>query len=183
MTNFLYRLVLTFNAISLIIAVYLVKSQDALTKFFPCWPWPSRYLSYFIYFAVPVITTYASILLSNLLATDQIISTPGAPAVTSVEQANNAYLPSYLGYFFVALSVPYCDTLVFVFLILFIFTFLSQTLYFNPLFLLFGYGFFYITTPTNIKIFVITRKNLKDPGAVSFEKLKRINDSTFIDSE
>jgi hypothetical protein len=182
MINFLYRLLLTFNATSLIIAVYLVKSQDGLNKFFPCWLLPN-YFSYIIYFFIPVLLTYLSLLLSHFLATDSLEQQRGTPAVTAVEQANNAYLPSYLGYFFVALSVPYCDTLIFVFCILFLFTFLSQTLYFNPLFLLFGYNFYYLITPANIKIFVITKQSLKNPGKANFPKLKRINDFTFIEHQ
>ncbi len=81
----------------------------------------------------------------------------------------------------VALSIPYVDTLIFVFAILFVFTFLSQTLYFNPLFLIFRYHFYYLTTTNEIKIFVITRRILKAPKETEFEKLKRINDFTFID--
>ena len=64
---------------------------------------------------------------------------------------------------------------------LFVFTFLSQTLYFNPLFLIFRYHFYYLTTTNEIKIFVITRRILKAPKETEFEKLKRINDFTFID--
>ena len=99
-----------------------------------------------------------------------------------LEHANNAYLPSYLGYFFVALSVPDVETLVFVFLILFVFTYFSQTIYFNPLFLLWKRHFYYVTTENNIKIFLITRKVLRKPSDVHFENLKRINNYTFIDN-
>ena len=101
--------------------------------------------------------------------------------VKQIEQANNAFLPSYLGYFFVALSVSYFDTLVFVFLLLFVFTFLSQTLYFNPLFLIFRFHFYYLTTTNEIKIFIITKKELKDPLLTEFKDLRRINNFTFID--
>ena len=103
--------------------------------------------------------------------------------IKEIELANNAFLPSYLGYFFVALSVPNCSTLYFIFLILFIFTFLSQSLYFNPLFLFFGYHFYNITTSKNVKLFIITRQNINDPNEVEFEKLKRINNFTFIDKQ
>ncbi|GAA4242136.1 hypothetical protein GCM10022292_11270 [Winogradskyella damuponensis] len=102
-------------------------------------------------------------------------------SIISIEQANNAFLPSYLGYFFVALSVPYVETLIFVFAILFIFTFLSQTLYFNPLFLVFRYHFYYLNTTNNVQLFVITRKELKDPKSIKIEQLRRINNFTFID--
>lgn len=183
MVNLLFRLFLTFNATSLILVVYLVKSQIVLNGLHPFMADMPHYVSYIIYFAVPALFTYLSLLLANKLSDDSIEIEDGKSAIREIEQANNAYLPSYLGYFFVALSVPYCDTLIFVFAILFLFTFLSQTLYFNPLFLIFGYHFFYLTTENNVKIFLITKKRLKEPDNLAFPKLKRINDFTFIDKQ
>lgn len=181
MINLLFRLFLTFNATSLILVVYWVKEQKVINNYISYLANLPYWVSYVLYFAVPVLFTFLSLLLANLLSEDNIEAEEGQSAIKEVEQANNAYLPSYLGYFFVALSVPHCDTLVFVFAILFLFTFLSQTLYFNPLFLVFGYHFYYLTTVTNIKIFVITKRNLKNPRGLDFPSLKRINDFTFID--
>lgn len=183
MITLLFRLFLTFNATSLILVVYLVKTQTVLNILWWRLANLPHFVSYSIYFLIPVVLTFLSLLISKWLANDSIEKENGVSAIKEIEQANNAYLPSYLGYFFVALSVPYYDTLIFVFAILFLFTFLSQTLYFNPLFLLFGYHFYYLTTANNIKIFLITRKKLKDPGKREFPKLKRINDFTFIDKE
>jgi hypothetical protein len=165
------------------LVVYLVKSQKTFNFLHPVLENVPPFVSYAIYFGIPVLLTFLSLLLSRKLIDESIESENGVSAIKEIEQANNAYLPSYLGYFFVALSVPYCDTLIFVFAILFLFTFLSQTLYFNPLFLIFGYHFYYLTTATNIKIFLITKKELKDPSKLNFPKLKRINDFTFIDKE
>lgn len=183
MVNLLFRLFLTFNATSLILVVYLVKEQKVINGLYYRIVNLPAFVSYIIYFSIPVIFTYFSLLASRWLASDSIESEQGKSAIKEVEQANNAYLPSYLGYFFVALSVPFCDTLIFVFAILFLFTFLSQTLYFNPLFLIFGYHFYYLTTANNIKVFLITKKNLKNPEHVNFPSLKRINNFTFIDIE
>ena len=141
MINLLFRLFLTFNATSLILVVYWVKEQKVINNYISYLANLPYWVSYVLYFAVPVLFTFLSLLLANLLSEDNIEAEEGQSAIKEVEQANNAYLPSYLGYFFVALSVPHCDTLVFVFAILFLFTFLSQTLYFNPLFLVFGYHF------------------------------------------
>ena len=183
MINLLFRLFLTFNATSLILVVYLVKSQKTLHFLHPLLENVPHFVSYAIYFCIPVLLTFFRLLLSRKLIDESIEAEQGVSAIKEIEQANNAYLPSYLGYFFVALSVPNCDTLIFIFAILFLFTFLSQTLYFNPLFLIFGYHFYYLTTATNIKIFLITKKELKDPSKLNFPKLKRINDFTFIDKE
>ncbi len=179
MMNFLFRLLLTFNATSLIIVIYLVKERFLLSEIFSKLNILPDYVSYIVYFLIPVLLTFISLFIANALDTDSMKTGD----IKEVEQANNVFLPSYLGYFFVALSIPYFDTLIFVFAILFVFTFLSQTLYFNPLFLIFGYHFYYLTTDNNIKIFIITKKQLKDPSNISFDKLKRINNFTFIDKE
>lgn len=183
MINLIFRLFLTFNATSLILVIYLVKEQIVLNVIHESVVNMPYFISYIIYFLIPVLFTYLSLLLSNKLANESIEPEKGIPAIREIEQANNTYLPSYLGYFFVALSIPYCDSLIFVFIILFLFTFLSQTLYFNPLFLIFGYQFYYITTINNVKIFLITKEKLKVPEGLSFPKLKRINNFTFIDNE
>ncbi|MRI66619.1 hypothetical protein GH885_09690 [Gracilibacillus thailandensis] len=193
MINFLYRLFLTFNSTSLIIVLFLVKEQVTIQ-------WHNKlsyvpdFVSYTLYFCLPIIFTFISLLLAKSLANDSLEKTEKnikiengrektikISKIIEVEQANNAFLPSYLGYFFVALSVPYFETLIFVFLVLFLFTFFSQTLYFNPLFLLFGYHFYYLTTINKTRIFLITRKSLKNPDDINLPKLRRINDFTFID--
>lgn len=180
--NLFFRLFLTFNATSLILVVFLVKEEVTVNKLSPYFDSLPPFVSYILYFLVPVIFTFLSVLLAKDLGDDSIEKDgENNSPITAIEQANNAYLPSYLGYFFVALSVPFYDTLIFVFAILFIFTFLSQTLYFNPLFLFFGFHFYYLTTENNIKIFLITKRILKDPKDLEFPELKRINDFTFIE--
>ncbi|MEI6754967.1 MAG: hypothetical protein WCK78_17605 [Paludibacter sp.] len=184
MINLIFRLFLTFNATSLIIVVYLIKSKTIfINKLHPLLAELPHWVSYSIYFLLPVLLTYLSLLLSRFLSNDSIEFSDdykNVPLIKEIEQANNAYLPSYLGYFFVALSISFCSTLGYVFGILFLFTFLSQTLYFNPLFLVFGYHFYYLTTHRNIKIFIITKQQLKDPEGLEFKELKRINNFTFI---
>lgn len=170
---------LTFNSTSLIVVVYLVKERFIISDFNIYLFTLPNYISYLIYVLIPIILTLISLYISKYLSKDSI----DLGKVKQIEQANNAFLPSYLGYFFVALSVPYFDTLVFIFLILFVFTFLSQTLYFNPLFLIFGFQFYYLTTTNEIKIFIITRKELKDPKLTELKELRRINNFTFIDLE
>jgi len=177
LVNLIYRLLLTFNATSLIIVIYLVKEQCVLFTGYSNW------FSYTFYALVPILLTLISIWLSRFLTEDNLVSKNDQDAIIQVEQANNAFLPSYLGYFFVAVSVDYFETLIFVFIILFVFTYLSQTLYFNPLFLLFGFNFYYVTTFKNVKIFLITRKQLKVPQGLSLKTLRRINDYTFIQNK
>nr|UWI49647.1 hypothetical protein NZ312_16230 [Clostridioides difficile] len=172
MLNFIYQIFLTINATFLIVVVFMTKEHIVIPAFnnYPNW------ISYIIFISIPVILTYISLILTQCLSDDNIEGN-----IKDVEQANNAFLPSYLGYFFVALSVSDWETLIFIFIIIFVFTYFSQTLYFNPLFLIFKYKFYYITTGNNVKIFVITKKQIRNAKELSFKKLKRINNFTYID--
>jgi len=181
--NRLFRLFLAFNSTSLILVLYLIKQDKTLNCLSPYLKDMPHFVSFIIYLLVSVLLTYISLLLSRYLDFDSVESEKGESAIKEIELANNSFLPSYLGYFFVALSVPHFETLIFVFGILFVFTYLSQTLYFNPMFLLFGYHFFYLTTHNDIRVFLITKKKLKNPKLINFPALKRINDFTFIDNE
>lgn len=176
-TNYMYRLLLTFNATSLILVIFLIKEEATLNGLHEKLDNLPNFISYIIYFFIPIILTYLSLYISKFLGDSNI----NKGSIIEVENANNAFLPSYLGYFFVALSVNNCETLIFVFAILFVFTFLSQTLYFNPLFLIFGYHFYNISTSNKAKLFVITKNEINKVDDIEFTKLKRINNFTFID--
>nr|WP_262502317.1 hypothetical protein [Pseudomonas lundensis] len=134
-------------------------------------------LSYALYLAVPIVLTGLSLKLSRRLGSD----TFQLGQVVSIEHANNSFLPSYLGYFFVALSINSFQTLVFVYLILFIFTYRSQALYFNPLFLLYGYEFYNVSTSSHVTLFLISKESFRTPKEVVIDKVYRINDYTLID--
>lgn len=180
MINILYRLLLTFNATSLLVIIFCVQKTYTLSHFFPKTVYldaiPNT-LSYVGYFLVPLVLTGLSIVLSSYLGRDEF--KPGE--VSSIEHANNSFLPSYLGYFFVALSVGNWETLAFVYGVLFIFTFMSQALYFNPLFLLFGFEFYNITTKSGASIFLISKHKYKIPSEVDVPVANRINNYTFME--
>lgn len=175
-----FRLLLTFNATSLLVIVFLVQKGYTLAHFFPHAIWLGKQpnaASYLLYFLVPVSLTGLSIILSSLLGKDEFQK----GSVESIEHANNSFLPSYLGYFFVALSIGGWEALCFVYGVLFIFTFLSQALYFNPLFLVFGYEFYNIRTKNGTAIFLISRQKYKKPDDVEISAAHRINNYTFIE--
>jgi hypothetical protein len=178
--NFAFRLLLTFNATSLLVIIFLVQKGQTLGKFFSqCQnlvELPNA-ISYAVYLLVPILLTGLSVLLSSKLGRDSF--KPGE--IASIEHANNSFLPSYLGYFFVALSVRNWETLAFVYSVLFVFTFLSQALYFNPLFLLFGFEFYNITTKNGAAIFLISQQRYKTPAEIDISSAHRINNYTFIE--
>lgn len=172
MLNFIYQIFLTINATSLIIVVFMIKEHTVIPflSSYPSW------VSSTIFIFIPIILTYISLIQTRYLSNDNVDGD-----IKEIYQANNTFLPSYLGYFFVALSVSDRETFIFVFTIIFIFAYFSQTLYFNPVFLLFKYHFYYITTENNVKIFLISKKQIRSTKVVSFPNLKRINNFTYID--
>ncbi|XNJ77418.1 hypothetical protein AB4210_012140 [Vibrio cyclitrophicus] len=178
--NTIYRLLLTFNATSLLVIIFLVQKVYTLGHFYPQCLFLAEmpnFVSYVGYFLVPVLLTGFSILLISLLGQDDF----KPQEISSIEHANNSFLPSYLGYFFVALSVGNWETLWFVYGVLFVFTFLSQALYFNPLFLLFGFEFYNINTKNGTSIFLISKYKYKKPSEVNVSVAHRVNNYTFIE--
>lgn len=182
MLNFMFRGLLAFNATSLLVIIYLVQHGITLEKIFP---WLGQFswvvnlpnlFSYFIYMLATIVLTGISIHLSSHLGKDTFESSE----IISIEYANNSFLPSYLGYFFVALSINNLETLFFVYIILFVFTFLSQALYFNPLFLIFKYNFYNVTNEDGVSFFLISRQNFRKPKQVVLTA-NRINNYTYIE--
>ena len=113
-------------------------------------------VSYAVYLGGIIFFTAICLFLSRFLP-DETIS----GGIKEVELADGSYLPSFLGYFFVALSIVDDITLIVMAVVIFIFTYYSQTLYFNPLFLVFRYKFYYITMNNGMRLFVLSRKRIK----------------------
>lgn len=175
-----YKLCLTFNSTVLILVVYAIKSNKTIDKLVHVVPALPEFISYCFYILVPILTTYLTVRLTKHLSNDHFVSETNNSIIKQLELANNAYLPSYLGYFFVALSVPSDEVMVYVYLILFVFTFLSQTLYFNPIFLVLGFNFYYLTTDHDKKLLMISKNEFNLPEDVVIPVAKRINSFTFI---
>lgn len=171
--KFIYKIMLTFNSTMLLITVYLIKTHYILNplKLLP------NCVSYLLYIGIPILLSLICLWSSRFLSKDSIEC-----CIVDVEEANSSYLPSYLGYFFVALSINDKITLFYIFILLFLFTFHSQTLYFNPLFLMFGYKFYYISLETGLKVFIITKREISTSIGLDFGNLRRINSFTFIDA-
>lgn len=175
----LFKFSLTVCSLLLTLLVFLVKEHmliEPLHKRFSDLP---NATSYIIYAFVVIFLTWLSLKMIPRLSGDVIKEN----VITSVEPANDAFLPSYLGYFFVALSVPDIKVFFVVFGIISIFVFYSRISYFNPIFFLEGYNFYYVDKNGKSKVIIITRKKIKKTKNLSFGHLKRINDYTFIDME
>lgn len=169
--NFILRMLLTLSSISFFVVVYLIQNKiNPLSELLEEYKW----ITYIIYLIIPFVLTVISLFLCKLLGESTINK------VISIETSNNDFLANYLSFFFVALSIKGNITFWAVFGMTFLFVFVSRVSYFNPVFLVFGYNFYYITTAENVKVMLICKAKLKNPEAISKLNVKRINDYTFI---
>lgn len=168
MINFFYKLLLTFNSTSWVIVIYGIKDKWAINDC-PYWIVSIALL------IIPVLTSFISTFCFRGLSKDNITK------CSEIENANNSFIPTYLGYFFVGLSIDDLYLLIFVYAIIFVFTFISQGQYFNPIYLLFGYKFYNVLTNNGTRLFIITRRNIRNIDESSFPILRRLNATTFIE--
>lgn len=162
--NFLFRFLLTLNATLWMIVVYALKAKWTYQSI-PAWGIALLIL------CLPILLSALSIGISSKLGSDSI------HGCSECSLADQEFLPVYLGYFFISLSVPDDITMLFLYIIVFVFTFISQTQYFNPIFLLFGYHYYHVLTPQGTKVFVIARgKVIRNKSYLAFDNLRRIND-------
>lgn len=176
--NRIFRILLTFNATSLLLIVFFANNDGKLKINYEEYDFECSYwaLSFFL-ITIPIISSKISLLLLKYLGSDKFKKGD----VVEVQYANNSFLPSYLGYFFVALSITSINSLIFVYIVLFVFTYKSQALYFNPIFLLFGFNFYNIKDKFGKTVFLITKDKIKSPSEYFCDKSYRINDFTFIE--
>ena len=167
--NFIYKFLLTINATSWMGIIYAIKEEWTIGHL-PAWTFGVILLT------IPIGLSAISLLLTKKFGEEKLSD------CIEVSLADGEFLPVYLGYFFVSVGVNENLTMLVVFVIVFVFTFLSQTQYFNPIFLLFGYHYYHITTTNGTKIFVIKKGDVARKAAeISIENLRRINDTTFIE--
>lgn len=167
--NFIFRLLLTLNATSWMLVIYTVK-EKVTVSILPVWVFDILVL------LVPVLLSLFSIWIAKYLGEDDLVG------CKEFSLADNEFLPTYLGYFFIAVSVSDITTMIVIYCIVFVFTFLSQTQYFNPMFLLFGYHYYHILSSYGTRVFVIRRgKVIRNKEDIVFEHLRRLNDTTYIE--
>ena len=186
MLEFIYRFLLTLNSTFLVLIIYLLKLNNSEYNQIIEWI-KNRFSDKIIFISQNILILILLILIviftKILLKSFRFLESDDLKNIEEIEQANNSFLPTYLGYFFVALSISSVKVLFWIYLLIYIFTFLSSNLYFNPLFLIWGYNFYNITTKNKVKIFLITKRNIRKLEQISFENLKRINNFTFIELE
>ena len=186
--NRLFRFFLAVSSTSLFIVIFLIKSR--------CYILESNFYSYLDKFlkinnleqyslvgfiSIPLLFLAISMKLLEKLSKDRIKE----GEIIEIENSTNNFLPSYLGYFFVALSISDNDflTMSIIYCIIVLFVFYSQTNYFNPFLLILGYKFYKIKTNRGLSLLLISKKEFKKSNEVIIEKVYRINNSTYIDTQ
>ena len=145
--NGLFRFFLAISSTSLFIVIFLIKSR--------CYIIESNFYFYLDnlfkinnieqyslvgFISIPLLFLAISMKLLEKLSKDRIKE----GEIIEIENSTNNFLPSYLGYFFVALSISDNDflTMSIIYFIIVLFVFYSQTNYFNPFLLILGYKFY-----------------------------------------
>ena len=192
----LYQIYNVIVSLSLFVVVYMISHQktfglfaqrwwgksececlrnvsDVLANLHPLW-------SYGVYIALVIGLTWIVIFFFPKLDDDEM---QNGASVKLVEDASLQFFPNYLAYFFVALSANDKYAVMIVFLIMLVLSYLSNTMLYNPLLVLFKYRYYLVVNGNNKRSLVITRRLLNPAPAepISFPKLKRLNDNTFIE--
>lgn len=168
MLNVLYNLLLSLSATFWMVVLYVVKVKWSIGPL-------STWMVGVLLLIVPIILSGISLCIARKLGTYSLRE------CDEITLADNEFVPTYLGYFFAALSAPDRTTMSFLFGIVFVFTFLLKTQYFNPVYLLFGYHYYHIKTNSGTKVFAIIKgKVIRNCSDVNFKYLKQINDSTYL---
>lgn len=177
----IFKLIVRFliSAIStcLLPSLYLIKSRYELIDV-PMW------INYAIYIGSPLILGLVMLQWFKIQPKDSITYD-----IQKLSPVNNEYLPIYLGYIFVALSIPNpCDgeidviSLLVVYIMICLFVTGSKSLSFNPIFIIYGYGYYKIRTKSNIEVFIISKRKFnKHAEHINFPQLKKVNDFVYFE--
>lgn len=176
-------LFLSVASTSLLPAIYLLKSSYQIVE------WGQEYsmiINAGLYLLVVVVLSCLSLLWIKYRANDSINND-----TIEIKPVNNEYLPIYLGYIFVSLSMPNpasgqidVTLLIMIYIMICLFVTCSKSLCFNPVFVIFGYGYYLVNTASNTKVFVITKRKIgKNNKNISFPHLTKINEIVYFDKD
>ena len=116
------------------------------------------FISKIIYLALPVIISFITIKLASLFNKEFI-----EPEIISSEEINVNFIPTYLGYFFVALSFNNdikISSVTLVFLILCFFVLVGSKHFYNPLFYISGFKLYKIKTKDGFESVIYSKKEI-----------------------
>ena len=166
----IYRLWLSINSSFWLITIYGIQKEWNF--------WIFNKISIDIILVLfPIASSALSLLFLKYFSTPESTTL----SVSEIELADNEFLPTYLGYFFVSLGLEEKYILFWIYGLVLLFVFISSMQYFNPIFLLFGYHFYHMTTAQGTKIFVIVKgKAIRNVSDINLSGLRRLNNTSYI---
>ena len=187
--EWLYRIVIAASSVSLFVAVFLIKDKTYLTgssgilaspkfEFLRTWP---DWTSCVIYIAAILIISLIGLLISYFLENGKMPS----GTIVAVETSSDGFVTNYLAYFFVALGTPSYEsdpiTFWFVFSLIFVFIAVSKVALFNPVYFVFGFRPYKVTSDKGTISTVVSRKQVRNSQQLEFKMLKKLNENTYLD--
>ena len=169
MMKIFFRVLLSISSTVWMIVVYVIKTQLTFYGL-------SRIFCGLIYIAIGMLISVLALVTTRALDKDEIIK------CTTFSLADNEFVSVYLGYFFVALSVPDKYTLFFVYVMVLALVFMTNA-YFNPVFIIFGYHYYNVVTAEGSEMFLICKSVERNAKDVEITELRRINNRTYISHE
>lgn len=198
--RYLAWLVVTMSSTSVIIPIYFIKIRYTFFHSPSCITISDNLLfiiHVFVYMAIPILLTLLGFWMMKKMGTnDELKKSNGCKEnLFRITPAETSNLPTYLGYFFIALSIPGVvvagaheqpswPILFAVYFILNGLLALSEKSFFNPLVMI-RYNFYNVLVNDQVEILVISRKDIeKDEGdEVEFPHLLKVTETIFIDKD
>ena len=176
--------IMALASTSLLPVIYFIKSE--VKVFHTRCNCVNVMLDLLLLLGIPVVLSVLSLMWMKSQSKDSIDN-----SVNEISPVNHEYLPVYLGYIFVSLSMPNMQdggvqwmTLTIVYFLICLFVTCSKTLCFNPIFIVFGYRYYQVTTNNGVKVFVISRKTIRKGGdKPTFPHLRKVNELVYIDTD
>lgn len=195
------KLLLIISSLLLSILIFLISHEDLWLNFTHLWfalkinqfsdlcissiyenQFSMSILIYFLIFIVCLFIGKFSILLGKTGATDSISTN----SITNIEPANEYFLPIYLSYILVAISISTFKAFFIIFILIATLLYFSKSAFFNPILLVLGYKFYHITNTKGLKILLIIKYDIKNISDFKMQDLtnsitvKKINEYTYI---
>jgi hypothetical protein len=102
--------------------------------------------------------------------------------VVSIKIAEPIYIPTYIGYFLISISIIDIKLGILILIIIIFLLYKTKQFYFNIFLFVLGYNFYEIETENGCSITVISKKaNIK--RSKSFNNLVRLNEFVFLDTQ
>lgn len=195
------KLLLIISSLLLSILIFLISHEDLWLNFIHIWfslkidqfsdlcisliyekQFFMSIVLYFLIFFACLIIGKISILLGKTGASDTISTN----SITNIEPANEYFLPIYLSYILVSISISTFKAFFIIFILIATLLYFSKSAFFNPILLILGYKFYHITNSKGLKILLIIKYDIKNINDFKMQDLtnsitvKKINEYTYI---